>query len=119
MTAPELGVFTMSEQTTNVVAFRTRTARAPVRYPKGLMEAVYSAGSLAVPADDMTTKTAAVMLQALGFLLVEEILADGTPRRLSRGEARQALGRPWRLSKPPFSGVPGLPDAAGTFVRSH
>jgi hypothetical protein len=109
----------MSEQTTNVVAFRKRAAPDPTRYPKGLIEAVYSAGSLAVPADDMATKTAAVMLQALGFLLVEEILADGTPRRLSRGEARQALGRPWRLSKPAFSGVAGLPDAAGTFVRTH
>ena len=109
----------MNEQTTNVVAFRKRGTPVPVRHPKGLIEAVYSAGSLAVPAEDRATKTAAVMLQALGFLLVDEILADGTPRRLLRGEARQALGRPWRLSKPAFSGVPGIPDAAGSSVRSH
>ena len=80
------------------------------------MEAVYSAGSLSIRADDMATKTAAVMLQALGFLLIEEILADGTPRRLSRGEARKALDRPWRLCKPGFDGAAGRPDADGAFV---
>ena len=53
---------------------------------------------------------AATMLQALGFLVIEEILADGTPRRLQRGEARQAMDRPWRLSKPAFSGKIGVPD---------
>jgi hypothetical protein len=56
------------------------------------------------------------MLQALGFLLIEEILADGTPRRLSRGEARKALDRPWRLCKPGFDGAAGRPDADGAFV---
>ena len=35
------------------------------------MEAVYSAGSLTLRADDVATKTAAVMLQALGFLLID------------------------------------------------
>ena len=109
----------MSEQTTNVVAFRRRAAPVRARHSKGLIEAVYSAGSIAVPADDVATKTAAVMLQALGFLLVEEILADGTPRPLTRGEARNALGRPWRLSKPPFTGIAGLPDAAGAFATTH
>src|SRR5215212_2707656 len=102
----------MHEQATNVVAFRKRVAPAPVRHPKALIEAVYAAGSLAVPAEDVTTKTAAVMLQALGFLLIEEVLADGTTRSLSRGQARQAFSRPWRLAKPAFSGVAGLPDAA-------
>jgi hypothetical protein len=58
---------------------------------------------------------AAIMLQALGFLVIEEILADGTPRRLNRGEARQALDRPWRLSKPAFSGTVGVPDGGGAF----
>jgi hypothetical protein len=109
----------MNEPTTNVVAFRKRGTPVPVRHPKGLLEVVYSAGSLAIPADDRATKTVAVVLQALGFLLVDEILADGTPRPLSRGGAREALGRPWRLSKPAFSGLPGMPDAAGNFVRSH
>jgi hypothetical protein len=106
----------MIEPTSNVVTFRRRAAPAPARHPNGLMEAVYSAGSLSIRADDMSTKTAAVMLQALGFLLIEEILADGTPRRLSRGEARKALDRPWRLSKPGFGGEAGRPDADGAFV---
>jgi hypothetical protein len=109
----------MIEPTSNVVAFRRRgSAPTPARHPKGLMEAVYAAGSLAVPADDVATKTAAVMLQALGFLVVDEILADGTPRRLSRGEARKALDRPWRLSKPALGGEDaGRPDADGVFAK--
>jgi hypothetical protein len=109
----------MIEPTSNVVAFRKRGAKpVPARHPKGLIEAVYAAGSLAVPADDVPTKTAAVMLQALGFLVVDEILADGTPRRLSRGEARKALDRPWRLSKPAYgSEEAGRPDADGAFAK--
>ncbi|HEV2557059.1 MAG TPA: hypothetical protein VGU45_00375 [Microvirga sp.] len=107
----------MVEPSSNVIAFRRRNAHAPTRHPKSLMEAVYTAGSLTVPADDVAIKTAAVMLQALGFLVVDEILADGTPRPLKRGEAKAALHRPWRLSKPPFSGVLGLPDADGALVR--
>jgi hypothetical protein len=65
-------------------------------------------------ADDVATKVAAAMLQSLGFLLIEEILADGTPRALTRGEARKAMDRPWRLVKPAFSGQPGLPDGLGS-----
>lgn len=106
----------MIEPTSNVVAFRTRAASAPSRHPKGLMEAVYSAGSLPIGADDLSTKTAAVMLQALGFLLIDEVLADGTPRRLERGEARKALDRPWRLLRPGFGGAPGRPDGDGAFA---
>ena len=106
----------MIEPTSNVVAFRKRAAPVPARHPKGLIEAVYAAGSLAIPVDDVATKTAAVMLQALGFLVVDEILADGTPRRLSRGEARRALDRPWRLSKPAFAGQTGVADANGAFA---
>ena len=107
----------MIEPTSNVVAFRTRAAAAPKRHPKSLMEAVYSAGSLAVGADETALKAAAAMLQALGFLDVDEILADGTTRRLSRGRIRGALDRPWRLSKPAFNGETGLPDADGAFAR--
>ncbi|HEY8384170.1 MAG TPA: hypothetical protein VIL09_18670 [Microvirga sp.] len=107
----------MIEQSSNVVPFRKAPA-APARHPKGLMESVYASGSVAIPADDVATKTAAVMLQALGFLVVEEILADGTPRRLDRGETRQALHRPWRLSKPGFGGMPGRPDGDGIFLKT-
>ena len=98
----------MIEPETNIVAFKPRTNVA--HHPKSLMERIYAAGSLSIRADDRATKMAATMLQALGFLVIEEILADGTPRRLQRGEARQAMDRPWRLSKPAFSGKIGVPD---------
>jgi len=101
----------MLEPETNVVAFRPRAAVA--HHPKSLMERVYASGSLSLRADDRATKAAAAMLQALGFLVIEEVLADGTPRRLGRGEARQAMDRPWRLSKPAFSGQIGVPDGGG------
>ena len=104
----------MLEPDSNVVAFKPRTPTAQ-HHPKTLMERIYTAGSLPVRADDLATKTAAVMLQALGFLVIEEILADGTPRRLQRGEAKGAMDRPWRLLKPPFSGEIGVPDGGGTF----
>ena len=103
----------MLDQETNVVAFKPRAAVA--HHPKSLMERVYAAGSLPLRADDRSTKMAAVMLQALGFVVIEEILADGTPRRLQRGEAKGAMDRPWRLLKPAFSGTVGVPDGGGTF----
>ena len=103
----------MLEPEPNVVAFKPRAAVA--HHPKSLMERVYTAGSVSLRADDRATKAAAVMLQALGFLVVEEILADGTPRRLQRGETKRAMDRPWRLSKPAFSGEVGVPDGSGAF----
>ncbi len=106
----------MIEPETNVVAFKPRSA--VTHHPRSLMERIYAAGSLAIRADDRATKMAAIMLQVLGFLVIEEILADGTPRRLQRAEARQAMDRPWRLSKPPFSGMEGLPDGNGAFKHS-
>ena len=103
-----------TDTATNVVAFRPR--KQSVRHhPKTLIERIYAAGSLPVQADDTATKMAATMLQRLGFLVIEEILADGTPRRLEAGAARQAMDRPWRLSKPAFSGERGLPDGEGAF----
>ncbi len=103
----------MIEPETNVVAFKPRAAAQP--HPKSLMERIYAAGSLPVRADDLATKAAAVMLQRLGFLVIEEILADGTPKPLGRGETRQAMDRPWRLAKPAYSGQVGVPDGGGAF----
>jgi hypothetical protein len=105
----------MIEPASNVVAFRSRNPGVPSRHPKSILEAVYAAGALTLRADDLAVKTAAVMLQGLGFLLIEEVLADGSLRPLRRGEARRAMDRPWRLSKPPFAGTAGLPDADGAF----
>ncbi|WP_245416154.1 hypothetical protein [Microvirga sp. 17 mud 1-3] len=107
----------MNEPATNVVAFKPRAASAVQAHPKSLLERIYTAGSLALQADDVATKTAAVMLQALGFLVIEEVLADGTLRRLARGEARKAMDRPWRLSKPAYSGEIGVPDGQGGLQR--
>ncbi|WP_147707670.1 hypothetical protein [Microvirga massiliensis] len=106
----------MTETGGNVVAFRKRGTRGPTRHPKVLIEAVYAAGSLPVAADDVGTKTAAVMLQALGFLVLEEVQADGTLRQLRGGEARRAFDRPWRLLRPGFDGAPGCPEAMGAFA---
>jgi hypothetical protein len=103
----------MVEPETNIVAFKPRAKVS--HHPKTLLERIYAAGSLSVPADDLATKLACVTLQGLGFLVIEEILADGTPRRLERGKARQVMDRPWRLSKPAFSGESGQPDADGAF----
>ena len=103
----------MFEPETNVVAFKPRGGAT--HHPKTILERVYAAGSLAVRADDTPTKTASLMLQAFGFLVIEEVLADGTPRRLQRGEARKAMDRPWRLSRPAFSGEAGQPDGDGSF----
>lgn len=100
-------------ETTNIVAFKPRASQ---HHPKSLMERIYAAGSLPVRADDLATKTAALMLQRLGFLVIEEVLADGTPKALGRGEAREAMHRPWRLAKPAFSGQAGVPDGEGSFT---
>jgi hypothetical protein len=65
------------------------------------MEAVYSAGSLPVVADDRETKAMAARLQLFGFVVIDEIEVDGTMRRLRSSEAVAAsLARPWRVSKP-------------------
>jgi hypothetical protein len=106
----------MHSSAINVVPFRTpRFASSPRRDQKGLMEAVYTAGSLPVQADDRETKTMAARLQIFGFVIIEEIEADGTPRRLKPSEAVEArLARPWRISKPSIAGLAtGRPDADG------
>ncbi|QFU15354.1 hypothetical protein [Microvirga thermotolerans] len=101
-------------EATNVVPFKPRKPAAQ-HHPRTLIERIYAAGSLSVRADDVATKTAARMLQRLGFLVIESISADGTLHPLGPGETRNAMDRPWRLSKPAFSGEPGLPDGEGAF----
>lgn len=113
--AGRVGFIMFEKEAANVVAFKPLQAKAAQHHPKSLLERIYAAGSLAIRADDVATKTAATMLQALGFLVIEEILADGTPRRLQQGEARKAMDRPWRLLKPAFSGEAGIPDGQGAF----
>ena len=96
---------------TNVIPLRPRARPQASAAPKTILERVYAAGSLALPVDDRATRTAALMLQALGLVVIEEVLANGSSRRLERGKARAAMDRPWRLAKPAFSGEIGVPDA--------
>jgi hypothetical protein len=100
----------------NVVAFRqARPQSYSRRDQKNLMEAVYSAGSLPVLADDRATKAMAARLQLFGFVVIEEIDADGTARRLRASEAIDVSpARPWRVSKPSAGrkGI-GAADASG------
>jgi hypothetical protein len=91
----------------NIVPFRSaRRASSPRRDQKGLMEAVYTAGSLPIQPDDRESKVMAARLQVFGFVNVDEIQPDGTTRRLRPSEAIEAsTSRPWRVSKPSFSGL--------------
>lgn len=109
--------------TDNVVPFR-RTARlqqsaTPHSAPRGvaarrseqraLMDSVYATGSLSVAAGDRETKLIAARLQVYGFVLIEEIGADGRPRRLRPSEAiRARTDSPWRLSKASYGAAAGL-----------
>jgi hypothetical protein len=62
----------------------------------------------------------ATRLSIFGFVVIDEVQADGTPRRLRPSEAVQtSLARPWRVSKPSFShtGREGVPDAVAARPR--
>ncbi|WP_246179757.1 hypothetical protein [Microvirga thermotolerans] len=65
------------------------------------MDAVYAAGSLPIAAEDTTTKTIATRLTIFGFVVLDEVQADGTVRRLRPSEAvRLSTAHPWRVSRP-------------------
>ena len=100
----------MFDEITNVIPLKRRIVSTGATAPKTILERIYTAGSIALPADDVATRMAVVMLQALGFVVIDEILADGTPRRIARGQARRAMDRPWRVAKAAFSGEIGIPD---------
>src|SRR5215210_2137491 len=105
---------------TNIVPFRS--ARRPAssrRDQKGLMEAVYTAGSLPLQAADRESKVMAARLQVFGFVVIDEIQSDGTLRRMRPSESIEArTNRPWRVSKPSFAGLTaGIPDADGSLFE--
>ncbi|HEY8383322.1 MAG TPA: hypothetical protein VIL09_14330 [Microvirga sp.] len=87
---------------TNVVRFPGPRVLASPRYDqRSLLEAVYAAGSLPIAAEDRTTKAMATRLTICGFVVVDEVQADGTARRLRASEAIYgSTERPWRVSKP-------------------
>lgn len=104
----------------NVIAFRgARKTASPQRDQKGLMEAVYTAGSLPIPADDRETKIMASRLQIFGFVVIEQVEADGTLRKLRSSEAVESTAtRPWRVSRPSIAALSaGQPEADGLFAR--
>ena len=88
-----------------VVRFKdARASASPQRDQKGLLDAVYACGSLAVPAEDRATKQLAARLQIYGFVTLDEVQPDGSARRLRPSEAVEASSaRPWRVSKPSFA----------------
>ena len=91
-----------SSRATNVVRFPGPRARPfSGRDQRSLMDAVYSAGSLPVAAEDRATKAMATRLTIFGFVVIDEIQRDGTARRLRPSEAVHAsTAHPWRVSKP-------------------
>jgi hypothetical protein len=105
---------------TNIVPFRSaRRQTSTRRDQKGLMEAVYTAGSLPLQAGDRESKVMAARLQVFGFVVIDEIQSDGTLRRIRPSEAIEArTNRPWQVSKPSFSGFNvGIPDADGALFE--
>jgi hypothetical protein len=113
-----------SSQPTNVIRFPgARSSAHPGRDQASLMDAVYAAGSLAVAAGDRATKVAATRLTIFGFVVIDEVQADGTARRLRPSEAyRASTTHPWRISKPsgPYRVDHGLPATdASLFAAQH
>ncbi|MGO4707025.1 hypothetical protein AB4072_14750 [Microvirga sp. 2MCAF38] len=93
---------TTSLQPTNVVRFPgARSSASLGRDQKSLMDAIYMAGSLPIAAEDRATKVMATRLNISGFVMIDEVMADGTARRLRASEAINAsTEHPWRVSKP-------------------
>jgi hypothetical protein len=91
-----------SSQPTNVIRFPgARSSANPRRDQKSLMDAVYAAGSLPIEAEDRATKAMATRLTIFGFVVIDEMQADGSLRRLRPSEAIHASTTwPWRVSKP-------------------
>jgi hypothetical protein len=91
-----------SHQATNVIRFPgARSSASPRRDQRSLMDAVYAAGSLPVAAEDRDTKAMATRLTIFGFVVIDEVQADGTARRLRPSEAfHGCTDHPWRISKP-------------------
>ena len=88
---------------TNVVRFPgpRASARLRGRDQRSLMDAVYSAGSLPVAAEDRATKVMATRLTIFGFVVIDEIQARRHGPPPAPSEAVQAsTAQPWRVSKP-------------------
>src|SRR6478609_7523128 len=93
---------TRSSDASNVIRFPGgRAVASPRRDQRSLMDAVYAAGSLPIAAGDRATKVMATRLTIFGFVVIDEIQADGSTRRLRPSEVFHAsTAWPWRVSKP-------------------
>ena len=85
----------------NVIRFPGPRSACPRRDQRSLMDAVYTAGSLPIAAEDRSTKAMATRLTIFGFVVIDEVQADGTVRRLRPSEAiHTSTSHPWRVSRP-------------------
>jgi hypothetical protein len=102
-------------QQSNVIRFPgRRSSMGPGGDQRSLMDAVYAAGSLPIAADDQATKAIATRLTIFGFVVLDEVQADGSARRLRASEAiLSSTLHPWRVSKrsSPYSVGDDLPDS--------
>jgi hypothetical protein len=91
-----------SLQGTNIVRFPSRQGSTTYRGDqRSLMDAVYNAGSLLLEAGDRQAKSLATRLAIFGFVSIDELRPDGSPRRLRASEAfAGSCAYPWRVSKP-------------------
>ena len=87
---------------TNVVRFRAlRSPSFQAADQHRFLDAVYAAGFLPIEAADRATKAMATRLTIFGFVVIDEMRADGSLRRLRPSEAIHACTAwPWRVSKP-------------------
>jgi hypothetical protein len=106
----------------NVVRFRgARSPFAAQRDQRSLMDAIYAAGSLPIAADDRTTKAMATRLTIFGFVVIDEIQADGSARRLRPSEAvRTSADHPWRVAKPTsrYAVSDGIPESDASLFKA-
>ncbi|WP_188518330.1 hypothetical protein [Alsobacter metallidurans] len=90
---------------------RRRGLSASGTHPRHIMDAVYTAGTIAISPDETLARIVVRQLHRMGLLLAEEIQPDGTLRPLPGGHVNS--GRPWRVSRPAIDGEAGRPDAFG------
>jgi hypothetical protein len=85
----------------NVIRFPGPRSSCSYHDQRSFMDAVYAAGVLPIAAEDRAAKVMATRLTIFGFVMLDEVQADGSVRRLRPSEAVHAsLERPWRVSKP-------------------
>jgi hypothetical protein len=106
----------------NLVRFPgPRSAPSARRDQRSLLEAVYTAGSLPIAAADRATQAMATRLTIFGFVVLDEVQADGTARRLRPSEAIHAsVAHPWRVSRPSSRyALHDLPDTDRDLFSAH